>query len=78
VAELEIAVGEGPGEEAFANGGPVLACDIGAGRPRWPGFAEVALAEDVVAMFAFPPQIAGMRLGTLEPVRRGPRPNLTR
>src|SRR6266852_4678970 len=44
LAELQLTLGEGPGPDASASGGPVLASDLddlGAGR-RWPVFAAAA------------------------------------
>lgn len=72
VVALRYSVGEGPGEDAYAQGRPVLVPDIGAEQPRWPGFAQAALSEGVGAAFAFPLVIGGIRLGMLELFRRRP------
>ncbi|WP_370937746.1 GAF and ANTAR domain-containing protein [Amycolatopsis sp. cg13] len=72
LAELEYTAGEGPGAEAFDTGSPVLVADLTADQVRWPGFAQTALAAGLGAVFAFPLQFGGIRLGTLELVRRRP------
>lgn len=66
LADLQYTMGEGPGVEAFAVGGPVLVADIGVEQQRWPGFAQAALSAGVGAMFVFPLQVGAIRLGTLE------------
>lgn len=68
--ETQYTLGEGPGVEAFGTGGPVLVADIRAEQARWPGFADAASAAGAAAMFAFPLQIGGIRLGTLDLYRR--------
>ncbi len=70
--ELQYTLGEGPGVEAHRSGGPVLAGDVSAEQGRWPVFADAAAEEGLVAMFAFPLQIGGIRLGTLDLYRRRP------
>ncbi|HTK61157.1 MAG TPA: GAF and ANTAR domain-containing protein [Pseudonocardia sp.] len=72
VVALRYSVGEGPGEEAYARGRPVLVPDVGVDQARWPGFAQAALVEGVGAVFAFPLVIGGIRLGMLELFRRRP------
>ncbi|XVS61013.1 GAF and ANTAR domain-containing protein [Actinosynnema sp. CA-299493] len=70
--EFQYTVGEGPGVEAFDTGGPVLVADLSAHRGRWPGFADLGEVRGLAAVFAFPLQIGGMRLGTLTLYRRRP------
>lgn len=72
--ELQYVVGEGPGVEAIAVGGPVLASDLIVDEQRWPGFADGASANGARAAFAFPLQIGAIRLGTLDLYRRTPGP----
>ncbi|MFB9927025.1 GAF and ANTAR domain-containing protein [Amycolatopsis halotolerans] len=72
LAELEYTAGEGPGAEAFGTGRPVLVPDLLADQVRWPGFAQSALAAGLGAAFAFPLQMGGIRLGTLELARLRP------
>lgn len=68
--ELQYVVGEGPGVEAIAVGGPVLASDLTVNEQRWPGFADGASASGAQAAFAFPLQVGAIRLGTLDLYRR--------
>lgn len=68
--ELQYTVGEGPSVEAYATGGPVLVSDLAAEEERWPGYADVASAAGVGAVFAFPLQEGAIRLGTLSLYRR--------
>jgi hypothetical protein len=70
--ELQYTLGEGPAVEAYRGGGPVLARDLSAEQGRWPGFADAAAETGLAAMFAFPLQIGGIRLGTLDLYRRRP------
>lgn len=70
VVALRYAVGEGPGEDAYARGGAVLVPDVGVEQVRWPGFAQAALSEGVGAVFAFPLVVGGIRFGMLELYRR--------
>jgi hypothetical protein len=67
LAELQLTTGEGPGPDAAASGGPVLASDLGepdAGR-RWPAFAPAALQAGAAAIFAFPLQLGAIRAGVM-------------
>lgn len=68
--EIQYTLGEGPAVEAFAAGGPVLVADVRVDQVRWPGFAEAGTAAGVAAVFAFPLQVGGIRLGTLDLYRR--------
>ncbi len=68
--ELQYTVGEGPGADAYASGGPVLVSDLAAVAGRGPGFAGAATR----AVFAFPLQEGAIRLGTLSLYRRRPGP----
>lgn len=72
LAELQYTVGEGPGVEAYTDGGPVLVPDLGADQARWPGFADAALAAGIGSVFAFPLQVGAIRMGTLELFGRRP------
>ncbi|MGW6929664.1 GAF and ANTAR domain-containing protein [Lentzea sp. NPDC054927] len=64
--EIQYTLGEGPGVAAFENAAPVLVADLSSDGVRWPGFSAAAAAEGVAAMFAFPLQVGGIRLGTLD------------
>ena len=70
--EIQYTLGEGPAVAAFTSGGPVLVPDVHVDRVRWPGFAEAGAAAGVAAVFAFPLQVGGVRLGTLDLYRRRP------
>ncbi len=70
--ELQYTLGEGPAVEACRGNGPVLVRDVHAEQARWPGFAGAAAEEGLAAMFAFPLQIGGIRLGSLNFYRRRP------
>lgn len=69
--ELQYTVGEGPGVEAFATGGPVLVSDLQAEKQRWPGLTDTPLPAGAAAVFAFPLQTGGIRVGTLDLYRHG-------
>jgi hypothetical protein len=65
LAELQLTLGEGPGQDAAASGGPVLASDLsepGASR-RWPAFAPAARQAGAAAIFVFPLQFGAIRTG---------------
>jgi hypothetical protein len=68
VAELQFSLGEGPGVEAWAFGGPCLAADLSpaATAERWPWFTPAAMQAGARAVFAFPLQAGAIRLGTLD------------
>jgi ANTAR domain/GAF domain len=67
LAELQLTLGEGPSADAAADGGPVLASDLGdleASR-RWPVFAPAARQAGAAALFAFPLRIGAIRAGVM-------------
>ncbi|MEV6717541.1 ANTAR domain-containing protein [Lentzea sp. NPDC051208] len=70
--EIQYTLGEGPGVAAFRDATPVLVADLSADGVRWPGFEAAAAAAGLAAMFAFPLQVGGIRLGTLDLYRRRP------
>lgn len=72
--ELQYAVGDGPGVDAFAAGSPVLVADLTFDEQRWPGFADAASANGARAAFAFPPRLNAIRLRTLDLYRHRPGP----
>ena len=76
LAELELTLGEGPGRDAAAAGGPVLASDLGdAGAARrWPVFAAAACEAGAAAVFAFPLQVGAIRAGVMGLYRERPGP----
>ena len=66
-AELQLTLGEGPGPDAAASGGPVLASDLGEPEAgyRWPVFAPAARLAGAAAIFAFPLQVGAIRTGVM-------------
>jgi hypothetical protein len=65
IEDMQFALGEGPGLEAYARRGPVLVPDVAAGAGRWPEFTRQALDAEVGALFCFPLQVGGARIGVL-------------
>jgi ANTAR domain-containing protein len=76
LAELELTLGEGPGRDAAAADGPVLASDLGdeGAARRWPVFAAAACAAGAAAVFAFPLQVGAIRAGVMGLYRERPGP----
>jgi hypothetical protein len=76
LAELQLTLGEGPGPDASAAGGPVLTSDLAADdvAVRWPSFVPAARQAGAAAIFAFPLQIGAIRVGVLEMYRSRPGP----
>ncbi|HWC81838.1 MAG TPA: GAF and ANTAR domain-containing protein [Pseudonocardiaceae bacterium] len=70
--ELQYTLGEGPGEVAVDSGQPVLVPDLTAEATRWPAFTSAASGTGAGAMFAFPLQLGGIRLGVLNLYRHAP------
>ena len=65
--ELQFAFGEGPCVDASTAGRPVLVPDLTErGPPRWAEFLPAVLAAGLRAVFAFPLQVGGIRLGVLD------------
>lgn len=69
--EIQFVTGEGPSVDASTQGRLVLAHDL-ATRHGWPAFTEAAGGAGVRAVFAFPVQIGGIRLGVFELHRTEP------
>lgn len=75
IEELQFSFGEGPCIEAFTSRRPVLESDMPRrGMRRWPAFAPAAHDYGVRAVFAFPLQVGGVRLGALDIHREVPGP----
>ena len=65
--ELQFTLGEGPCIDASVSRRPVLQPElVRTGSWRWPGFTDGALAAGVKAVFAFPLQVGGIRMGVLD------------
>jgi hypothetical protein len=74
LADLQFALGEGPGFEAYAGGDPVLVPDLAADlAPTWPVFA-VEAATQAAALFSFPVHIGGISVATFDTHRAVPGP----
>lgn len=75
LAELQLTLGEGPGPDALACGGPVLASDLDdPGAARWPLFAPAAGYAGAAAVFVFPLQMGAIRVGVMGLYRARPGP----
>jgi len=74
LAELQLTLGEGPGPDAAASRGPVLASDLGemAAVRRWPMFSPAARQAGAAAIFAFPLQVGAIRAGVMGLYRKRP------
>lgn len=72
--ELQFTLGEGPCIDAFDAGRPAGEPDLTttAGAGRWPGFGPAAIDCGIAAVFAFPLQLGGIRLGVLDLYRGAP------
>jgi hypothetical protein len=68
--DLAATVGAGPCIDAYNLARPVLVPDLAGDGARWPGFSADAVAAGAAAVFSFPLQIGGVRLGVLELHRR--------
>lgn len=68
--DLATTVGAGPCIDAYDLARPVLVPDLAGDGARWPGFSADAVAAGAAAVFSFPLQIGGVRLGVLELHRR--------
>lgn len=67
IEELQFVLGEGPCIDASDSRRPVLVADLAADGPgRWPMYAHAARDGGVQAIFAFPLQVGGARLGVLD------------
>jgi GAF domain-containing protein len=75
VEELQVTVGECPGAEVVAGGGPVLIGDLDSlqNLARWPGFAPAAVAAGARAVFAFPLRVGVIRVGVFTCYHSQPR-----
>lgn len=71
VADLEFALGEGPGLQVFSTGAPVLIPDLAAASgARWPVFAAAAAELALGGLFVFPMQVGAITVGVCEFYRR--------
>lgn len=63
--DLQFTLGEGPGPDAVAAGGPVLVSDLAGASGRWPVFVPAAIDLGVGAVFAFPLRIGVIGIGVM-------------
>jgi hypothetical protein len=64
--DLAATAGVGPSFDAFERQYPVLIPDLTRENSRWPGFTAGAVAAGAAAIFTFPLQVGGVRVGVLE------------
>ncbi|MFC9970597.1 GAF domain-containing protein [Spirillospora sp. NPDC127200] len=74
IEETQLASGEGPCSDAYSEQAPVLVPDLNAAVHRWPGFVPAVAPTGVAAVFAFPLQVFGIRIGALDLYRYRPGP----
>ena len=76
LAEIQLTLGEGPGLDASASGGAVLASDLGEAEAirRWPAFTPAARQAGAAAIFAFPLQDGAIQAGIMGLYRELPGP----
>lgn len=56
---------EGPCQEAFRTGQPVINVNLGKATPRWPRFAPLATATGFQSVHAFPMRLRNQTIGAL-------------
>jgi GAF domain-containing protein len=75
IEELQYTLGEGPCVDAYRQDRPVLEPDLASpGTARWLAFTPPAVAAGARAIFGFPLQVGGIRLGALNLYRDQPGP----
>jgi GAF domain-containing protein len=75
IEELQYTLGEGPCVDAYRQDRPVLEPDLaGKSTARWLAFTPPAVAAGARAIFGFPMQVGGIRLGALNLYRDQPGP----
>jgi hypothetical protein len=75
IEELQYTLGEGPCVDAHSENRPVSEPDLAdAGATRWLAFTPAAVAAGARAVFGFPLQVGGVRLGALNLYRDQPGP----
>ncbi|HYO03816.1 MAG TPA: GAF and ANTAR domain-containing protein [Mycobacterium sp.] len=68
----QITLGEGPGVDAVAAGGPMMVADLADPGGPWPTFAAEAVNCGVAALYALPLQVGAIRVGVLDLYRDTP------
>jgi hypothetical protein len=75
IEDLQYTLGEGPCVDAYRQDRPVLEPDLASpGTARWLAFTPPAVAAGARAIFGFPLQVGGIRLGALNLYRDRPGP----
>jgi GAF domain-containing protein len=75
IEQLQYALDEGPGVDAYRRGCPIIEADLaGPGTRRWSAFAPVAIEGGARAVFGFPLRVGAVRLGALNLCRDRPGP----
>ena len=62
----QVTLGEGPGVDAMASGGPVAVPNLALSDGRWPMFLSEIAHSGVAAMYALPLQVGAIRVGVLD------------
>jgi hypothetical protein len=74
IEELQYTLGEGPCVDAYREDRPMLEPDLARRSDRWLAFTPPAVAAGARAIFGFPLQVGGIRLGALNLYRDQPGP----
>jgi hypothetical protein len=73
--EVQYSLGAGPGVDCSRRGVPEMHPDLSLADPgRWHGYTDRALDAGIAAVFAFPLQIGGIKLGVLDLYNETPGP----
>jgi hypothetical protein len=72
IEDLQYTLGEGPCVDAYRGDRPVLEPDLAGQSDRWLAFTPPAVAAGARALFGFPLQVGGIRLGALNLYRDRP------
>jgi hypothetical protein len=73
--DLQYTLGAGPGVDCCREGVPEFHPDLSQiDSGRWPGYTDRALAAGISAVFAFPLQVGGIKLGVLDLYNARPGP----
>jgi hypothetical protein len=62
----QITLGEGPGLDAVASGGPVSLLNLAQADGRWPMFVPEIAGSGIGAMYAMPLQVGAIKVGVLD------------
>ena len=62
----QITLGEGPGLDAVASGGPVTLLNLAQADGRWPIFVPEVAGSGIGAIYALPMQVGAIKVGVLD------------